>query len=816
MTVFNDLSAITGVDSNGNASGSYVVDFTASANPQDYWEYDPAEGTLHDRFPANMFTNDQIYWIERFRVQQSGSFINIHNGGSQVQTSFFESTWTDDWAWYFYSVDSDQYLVLQANDQNGAGGSFITYTMSNWTIVAQSTGTQTSTEWLNDLAGERMVVALVPTNTYRPGEAATIKINATETTGVLESLALRLDYEVSLADQTGVAESLVVALNHQLALSDATAAAESIELTEEPIVTSETSQAFESLAIDFDIVLRLEEQTAVTETMSARLPVPPAYQQGIELDDLTGSVGEVARLLITVGGRAQNYWWDNQDPDAPRGLSEGNAAIRDTGLTLNSLQWTEASNQLRMTSEESGLAAFFARRTGLSLFILTPDGLVEVLSDYLASGTGDQQDWRIPGSEEEKLDILNALTDQRRFLLVVGPKGRIFDARGLRIFERQLEHLLPDGEAWILSVNKTIEHYFSALATLGRDARDRMAQVFLDQFPMRTTRLAQWEREFALSSLGTEDERRQVLDATWKATGGQSPHYLQSTLQSAGFDVYVHEWWDLPLPANGIPVARDPTAVLVDSLPLVIAQDGDLIETEDGDMLAQDGRSNEPSEVGYLLVNGEAPRPLNRLNVSATEVARLLIEIGGRAQNDWWDASNPAMIIGNFLGNDPRIQDDPEFNLNEVSYVETTRRLSLTISSGDLGEYFMENDTLSVFILVGERIIEMTNAMAMTVGFAGGATQQWELPAANTDDVTALAGLADGDTVLLVISTTGSIHLADRVPTDSDQWPHIIYIGAETYPELASVLNSRRAELERLCLKLRPAEKWLGMLVKYA
>ena len=192
MTVFNDLSAITGVDSNGNASGSYVVDFTASANPQDYWEYDPAEGTLHDRFPANMFTNDQIYWIERFRVQQSGSFINIHNGTSQVQTSFFESTWTDDWAWYFYSVDSDQYLILQANDQNGVGGSFITYTMSNWTIVAQSTGTQTSTEWLNDLAGERMVVALVPTNTYRPGEAATIKINATETTAVAESLAVVL------------------------------------------------------------------------------------------------------------------------------------------------------------------------------------------------------------------------------------------------------------------------------------------------------------------------------------------------------------------------------------------------------------------------------------------------------------------------------------------------------------------------------------------------------------------------------------------------------------------------------------------------
>jgi hypothetical protein len=48
---------------------------------------------------------------------------------------------------------------------------------------------------------------------------------------------------------------------------------------------------------------------------------------------------------------------------------------------------------------------------------------------------------------------------------------------------------------------------------------------------------------------------RLALAAEWAANGGQSPGYIQGVLQTAGFDVYVHDWWE-----DGAPpyVARDP------------------------------------------------------------------------------------------------------------------------------------------------------------------------------------------------------------------------------------------------------------------
>ena len=168
MSVFDSLAALTGVNNGGNAASSYVIDVTTSAMQQDYWEFSPSEGTLNQNFPTDMFTNTGIYWIERFRVQNNGTMINIHRGASTVLTSAFEGTWTDDWAWYFYSVDTGEYLILQANDENNTGGGFVTYNVANWTIVAQSTGSMTSTEWLNSLTEERIIIALAPVDTYRP------------------------------------------------------------------------------------------------------------------------------------------------------------------------------------------------------------------------------------------------------------------------------------------------------------------------------------------------------------------------------------------------------------------------------------------------------------------------------------------------------------------------------------------------------------------------------------------------------------------------------------------------------------------------
>lgn len=53
------------------------------------------------------------------------------------------------------------------------------------------------------------------------------------------------------------------------------------------------------------------------------------------------------------------------------------------------------------------------------------------------------------------------------------------------------------------------------------------------------------------------------------------------------------------------------------------------------------------------------------------------------------------------------------------------------------------------------------------------------------------------------------------IPTDPSRWPFFIYVGGETFPEYAAVEGSRRAEFERLLLKLMPTQQWIVVLVDY-
>jgi hypothetical protein len=53
------------------------------------------------------------------------------------------------------------------------------------------------------------------------------------------------------------------------------------------------------------------------------------------------------------------------------------------------------------------------------------------------------------------------------------------------------------------------------------------------------------------------------------------------------------------------------------------------------------------------------------------------------------------------------------------------------------------------------------------------------------------------------------------VPDDSDRWPYFWYVGAETFPEIASVDADLRPELERLLLKLGPSHLWIVTLIAY-
>ena len=111
-------------------------------------------------------------------------------------------------------------------------------------------------------------------------------------------------------------------------------------------------------------------------------------------------------------------------------------------------------------------------------------------------------------------------------------------------FLRTFKHLLPTGRAWRLTSNKALRWFFEGLAGIGRDIKTHVDLVWLDIWPPNTRELDNWEQQFALyGSALSDDTRRTRLDAAWKALGGQDPHYIQKTLRDAGFDVYVHEWW---------------------------------------------------------------------------------------------------------------------------------------------------------------------------------------------------------------------------------------------------------------------------------
>jgi hypothetical protein len=116
------------------------------------------------------------------------------------------------------------------------------------------------------------------------------------------------------------------------------------------------------------------------------------------------------------------------------------------------------------------------------------------------------------------------------------------------LFTRIIQHLLPRAKAWSITIDKRLRQFFSGLAEgLPPTLRQFYDEVYGDVFPQTTRELAEWENQFALpATVLTEQQRRDRLDGAWKAFGGQSPRYIQDTLRNAGFDVYIHEWWQLP------------------------------------------------------------------------------------------------------------------------------------------------------------------------------------------------------------------------------------------------------------------------------
>lgn len=269
------------------------------------------------------------------------------------------------------------------------------------------------------------------------------------------------------------------------------------------------------------------------------------------------------------------------------------------------------------------------------------------------------------------------------------------------IFLRIFKHLLPNAKAWRITVDKKLRQFFGGLSGVGSSVKDYFDNIWLDIFPQTTRDLDNWDTEFGLRDTGiTEQERRDRLDAAWKALGGQDPRYIQDTLQGAGFNVFVHEWWEPgtepTLNVKQCVSPRNPILYLRReftgaSLLVECGEPG----AQCGESFAEAGNSLEPK--GYPLVN--------KIFQTVPDLITLCGESGAAC-------GEPEALCGNY------------FSFREI-----------------LREYI--------------------------------------------------------------------------VPSDQNKWPYFLYIGGENFGDIAKIDPNRKDEFETLCLKICPAQQWLGILVEY-
>jgi hypothetical protein len=122
------------------------------------------------------------------------------------------------------------------------------------------------------------------------------------------------------------------------------------------------------------------------------------------------------------------------------------------------------------------------------------------------------------------------------------------------------KHLLPRARAWRITVEKQLRQFFEGLTGLPDDVDAFMLGIMLDLWPSSTTALNEWLAQFNIVATGDEATDRLALTAAWRLNEYQSPRKIQDTIQAAGFDVYIHEWWQQPV--VGSPEPKNPFAYL--------------------------------------------------------------------------------------------------------------------------------------------------------------------------------------------------------------------------------------------------------------
>lgn len=273
-------------------------------------------------------------------------------------------------------------------------------------------------------------------------------------------------------------------------------------------------------------------------------------------------------------------------------------------------------------------------------------------------------------------------------------------------FLRVFSHLLPRTPTWALTFNKQLKQFFAGLASsleISQSPKTFFDSIFLDVFPATTRQLPKWRYQFGIEP-GADDAADVLqLTAAWQAQGGQSPKYLQDTLQRAGFPLYVHEWWQ-----DGVAPFTQVCA---------------------GDTLAQAGEPKALASSRSYKLFVRDPRLYTTQPVTGKVQCSALLD-------------QPQCSS---------LPDQPQSNAFLINNPGYLVNLDLSPSAPPP----IEDDTLDV-----------------------------------GDDQAAF----------------------DWYP---NTWPYFFYLGGATFPNRVAIPASRRAELERLVLKLRPTHLWVVMLVDY-
>jgi len=486
------------------------------------------------------------------------------------------------------------------------------------------------------------------------------------------------------------------------------------------------------------------------------------------------------------------------------------------------------------------------------------------------------------------------------------------------------KRLLPNGRAWAVIAAKRLRQFFEGLAA---GASDPVVKEFDDRFddlnPQLTTQLAQWESQFNLINTGlTEQERRDRLQGAWSAVGGQSPRYIQDTLQAAGFGVYVHEWWE----PGGTTTAGDSftdlgaqfgntpngVACSVDGAIVYVIDNGDdslYRSTNSGASFTNLGQhwGDEAWDVA-CSADGSIVYVTDQFDVTLSRSADFGVsftDLGNPTNGTPWGvaASDDGTIVyvtdadddklfrsansgdsftdlGSAGGSNPTgvacSADGATVFVADIS----TDNIYRSTDSGDLFTdlgapggsnpegvacsadgavvFVVDSVTDSIYRSIGtispvvigsvngdpvpvvrdphEYIVD-ANTIPQLIGsghelaYCGGDSffsnaqeidgPQGYLLVNKISQADGLVGsghdlaYCGGDSAASGVSEP-SLKLKQYViPDDPTKYPYFLYIGAATFPAQATLPASRRDEFEDLCLKICPAQQWLGILVSY-